>query len=369
MPILSNNPKSSNRASDIKVLVVDDNAVFRKLLEKELNAAEGITVVGTATDPYDAREKIIQLKPDALTLDIVMPRMSGLDFLRKLMASHPMPVIIVSAWGKQDSPIMLEALSEGAIAVLQKPGFQKRSRDMSAELADLLRRAPNRTAMLNSENKRAKSALNTQSRTRSAPAGKNLIAIGASTGGVRTLEHIFKQLPSHTPGIVVVQHMPAQFTGPFAERLDTLCRMKVKEAEHLDSVKTGCILIAPGGRHMTIARNRDGSYHVLLNDDPKVCQQRPSVDVLFHSVAKHAESRAVGVILTGMGNDGAAGLLAMRNAGAQTIAEDEQSCVVYGMPMEAVKCGAAEHIVSLDAMAGQLLECAYRNPAHSGVMG
>ena len=352
---------AAGRRTDIRILVVDDNAVFRLLLKRGLNAIKGITVVGTAVDPYDAREKIIQLKPDVLTLDIVMPRMNGLVFLRKLMESYPMPVIVVSAWSPKDSPLMIKALSDGAFGVIHKPDRDNSPKAIFQEIAELARNAPTPETLNRMSNL-------SQGKPVRPVSGNNLsccrklVAIGASTGGVQTLQHIFTRLPANSPGIVVVQHMPASFTRSFADRLNSLCSMEVKEAEHLDMVKQGRILIAPGGKHMTVAK-KGTCYQVLLNDGPKVHHQRPSADVLFHSVAECAGTNAVGIILTGMGKDGAEGLLAMQQAGARTVAQDEKSCVVYGMPMEAVRRGAVDETVLLDEMSSKLLELAYQDSA------
>ncbi|MBN2704201.1 MAG: chemotaxis response regulator protein-glutamate methylesterase [Pontiellaceae bacterium] len=342
---------------NIRVLIVDDSAIVRKILERELNAKEGIEVVGTAPDPYVARDQIAKLNPDVLTLDIEMPRMDGLAFLRKLMAAHPMPVIVVSSLGERGGPVALEALELGAVDVVQKPGSSFSVQDTCDELAELIRHAPRahslapRPNVVQSAPRPSSSAL--------LQTTHKIIAIGASTGGVQTLQHIFTQLPATTPGIVVVQHMPPRFTKLFAQRLDTLCAMNIKEAVSGDRIIPGQILIAPGGKHMTITRS-GAQYQVLLNEDPPVCRQRPSADVLFHSVAKYAGSNAVGAILTGMGNDGADGLLAMKNAGATTFAQDENSCIVFGMPKEAIKLGAADHICPLNEMAKSLLEAACR---------
>ncbi len=343
----------------VRVLVVDDSAIVRKILERELNAKEGIEVVGTAADPYIAREQIVKLNPDVLTLDIEMPRMDGLAFLRKLMAAHPMPVIVVSSLGERGGPVALEALELGAMDVVQKPGSSFTVQEACDELAVLIRNAsrfrpaarkdPGTAARLSSVG--AASALSKTTH--------KIIAIGASTGGVQSLQQIFIELPATTPGIVVVQHMPPHFTSLFAQRLNTLCAMTVKEAEAGDRVIPGHILIAPGGKHMTVVRS-GAQYQIQLNDDPPVCRQRPSVDVLFHSVAKFAGANAVGAILTGMGNDGAEGLLAMKNAGAVTFAQDEASSIVFGMPKEAIKLGAADHVLPLDNMAKTLLDYSCR---------
>lgn len=341
-----------NAKKNVRVLIVDDSAIVRKILERELNTKEGIEVVGTAPDPYVARNQIAKLNPDVLTLDIEMPRMDGLAFLRKLMVAHPMPVIVVSSLGERGGPVALEALELGAVDVVQKPGSSFSVQDTCDELAELILHAPRAHSMA----PRPKVTPNIlRPSTALARTTHKIIAIGASTGGVQTLQHIFTQLPATTPGIVVVQHMPPRFTQLFAQRLNTLCAMNIKEAVSGDRVIPGQVLIAPGGKHMTVIRS-GAQYQVLLNEDPPVCRQRPSADVLFHSVAKSAGSNAVGAILTGMGNDGADGLLAMKKAGATTFAQDENSCIVFGMPKEAIKLGAADHILPLNDMAKSLLE-------------
>lgn len=346
----------ANTKKDIRVLVVDDSAIVRKILERELNAKDGIQVVGTATDPYAARNQIVKLYPDVITLDIEMPRMDGLAFLRKLMAAHPMPVIVVSSLGERGGPVALEALELGAMDVVQKPGSSFSVQETCDELAELIRHAPRAFTLAP---KKTKPNVAQPASSALVQTTQKVIAIGASTGGVQTLQHILTQLPATTPGIVVVQHMPPRFTKLFAQRLNTLCAMSIKEAETGDRIIQGQVLIAPGGKHMTVSRS-GAQYQVHLNEDPPVCRQRPSADVLFHSVAKYAGSNAVGCILTGMGNDGAAGLLAMKQSGAQTFAQDEKSCIVFGMPKEAIKLGAADHVRPLDEMAKSLLEAACR---------
>ncbi|MBN2163964.1 MAG: chemotaxis response regulator protein-glutamate methylesterase [Pontiellaceae bacterium] len=341
----------------IKVLVVDDSAVVRKILERELNAKEGIQVVGTAADPYIAREQIVRLNPDVLTLDIEMPRMDGLAFLRKLMAARPMPVIVVSSLGERGGPVALEALELGAFEVVRKPGSSYTVQEACGELATLIRHARSFRPQKRLDTSPARAAHVAPSAL--SQTTHKILAIGASTGGVQALQHVFTQLPATAPGIVVVQHMPPKFTSLFAQRLNTICAMQVKEAVSGDRVLPGHILIAPGGKHMTLTRS-GAQYQVLLNEDAPVCRQRPSVDVLFHSVAKFAGSNAVGAILTGMGNDGAAGMLAMHRAGAQTIAQDEDSCVVFGMPKEAIKAGGVDHTLPLNQIAGKLLDLANR---------
>jgi two-component system chemotaxis response regulator CheB len=338
----------------IRVLVVDDSAIVRKILERELNAKEGIEVVGTAADPYIAREKIVELNPDVLTLDIEMPRMDGLTFLRKLMDARPMPVIVLSSLGERNGPVALEALELGALDVVCKPGSSFTVQETCDELASLIRTVGARTMVrLPQAIRPATIAPTFATKSAMTQTTQKIIAIGASTGGVQTLSHIFAELPATTHGIVVVQHMPPKFTALFAQRMNTSCAMEVREAAHGDRILPGLILLAPGGKHMTITRS-GALYSVMLNEDAPVCRQRPSVDVLFNSVAKYAGANAVGSILTGMGNDGAAGLLAMKEAGAKTVAQDEASSIVFGMPKEAIKLGGADHVVSLSAMSSTL---------------
>ncbi len=338
----------------IRVLVVDDSALVRKVLSQRLNECEGIEVVGTAPDPYIARDKIVDLNPDVLTLDVEMPRMDGITFLRKLMQYHPMPVIVLSSLTPQGSGTALDALAAGAIEVICKPGGSYTVGDMCASLAEKIKLS----ARARVSNGVRPAGTITPSRQLSMTETTNkILAIGASTGGVQALSCVLSQLPVNCPGVVVVQHMPARFTTSFAERLDRECEVNVKEAQDGDHVIPGQVLIAPGGFHMCLCRS-GALYYVQVKDGPLVCRQKPSVDVLFESVAKYAGANAVGAILTGMGEDGASGLLSMRKTGARTIAQDEASCVVFGMPKEAIEMGAAEVITPLQNVAGQLMNMA-----------
>jgi two-component system chemotaxis response regulator CheB len=342
---------------NIKVLVVDDSAVVRKVFAEELSREHGIEVVGTAPDPYVARDKIVRLKPDVLTLDIEMPRMDGLTFLKKLMQYYPLPVIIVSSLTKKGSKLALEALTLGALEVIAKPSASYSVGDMSVQLADKIRAVAKVkvTARSGSGENPNESALSRPVSKALATTTNKIIAIGASTGGTEALKAILTSMPPNAPGILVVQHMPANFTTSFAERLDSLSEMSVKEAEDGDGVINGRVLIAPGNFHMLLKRS-GARYFVQVKDGPMVHHQRPSVDVLFKSVADYAGGNSLGVILTGMGADGAAGLLKMRQAGARTIAQDEQSCIVFGMPKEAIKMGAAEAVIPLNAIAQKTLQ-------------
>lgn len=337
---------------NIRVLVVDDSAIVRKVFTEELSRERGIEVVGTAPDPYVARDKIVLLKPDVVTLDIEMPRMDGITFLKKLMKYYPLPVIIVSSLTSRGSQLALEALSSGALEVISKPSASYSVGDMSIQLADKIRAVAQVkvTARTGAEKK---AGLQTGQKIGShalAETTHKLIAIGASTGGTEALKAVLTRLPATTPGILIVQHMPAKFTTSFAQRLNDLCEITVKEAEDGDTVSKGLALIAPGNFHMLLKRS-GARYYVAVKQGPLVHHQRPSADVLFQSVADYAGANALGIILTGMGADGAEGLLKMKTAGAKTIAQDEKSCVVFGMPKEAIKLGAVDKVVPLDDIA------------------
>lgn len=345
----------------IRVLVVDDSAVVRKVLTTELSRCPDIEVVGSAIDPYAAREKIAQLRPDVLTLDIEMPRMDGLSFLAKLMKHFPIPTVVVSSLTPENSETALRALSLGAIAVVPKPGGSYSLPDVGRELASAIRTA----SVANVAPRAAPTPAVPATVARVSGRGPLLLtshkvlAIGASTGGTKAIEVVLTALPADTPGTVIVQHMPEGFTRSFAERLNGICQMQVREARDGDAVVPGVALIAPGNYHMVLQQS-GARYLVRIKDGPPVHHQRPAVDVLFQSVARNAGRNAVGVILTGMGADGAKGLLAMREAGARTIAEHERSCVVYGMPKEAIKLGAAEEIIPLPNVAQSILDALVR---------
>ena len=333
------------RHNRIKVLIVDDSALVRKILSQQLAQDPDIQVVGTAPDPYIARDKIVELKPDVVLLDIEMPRMDGLTFLEKLMRHHPMPVIVVSSLAQAGGAVALRALELGALEVLAKPGASYSVADMSEQLREKIKAVvhvkrhqfgqvkPSFTPRL-----APSTALLKTSHT--------IVAIGASTGGTEALREVLTPLPANMAPILVVQHMPQHFTKTFADRLNTLCEMHVKEAEDGDLVAPGKVLLAPGNRHMELRRS-GAQYYVSISDGPLVFHQRPSVELLFKSVATYAGTNAIGVILTGMGRDGATGLLQMKLAGAYTIAQDEKSCVVYGMPKEAIAQGAVQQVTSL----------------------
>jgi len=334
----------------IKVLIVDDSAVVRQLLSRELSRDPQIHVVGAASDPYVARDMIVQLNPDLLTLDVEMPRMDGITFLRKLMAIRPLPVIVLSSLTARGTQTAIEAMSAGAVDVLGKPGSEYSVEGLSIELIARIKVAARTRPTMRAE------AAPTQRLSLAATTNK-VLAIGASTGGVQALTEVLTQFPPNAPGTVIVQHMPPKFTASFAQRLASLCAVEVKEAADGDAVRVGRVLIAPGGMHMLLRRS-GAEYMVEIKNGPEVFHQRPSVEILFNSVAKYAGANAVGALLTGMGADGASGLLQMRQAGAHTIAQDEASSVVFGMPMEAIKLGAAVEVLPLQQVArGMLSAC------------
>ena len=344
-----------------RVLVVDDSAVVRDIFTRELSRDPGIDVVGTAPDPFVARDKIVRLKPDVITLDIEMPRMDGITFLRKLMRFHPLPVIIVSSLTPKGGELALESLDAGAVEVMNKPGRAYTVGDMSIELIDKIKAAARVKVQ-----KQEISTIQTKAQTPLQALTKTtnkVLAIGASTGGTNAIQKVLTAMPVNTPGIVIVQHMPEHFTRSFAERLNEICVIQVKEAENGDTVIPGKALIAPGNYHMLL--NRSGArYYVQVKSGPLVSRHRPSVDVLFKSVANYAGNNAIGVILTGMGDDGSKGLLEMKNTGADTIAQDEASCVVFGMPKEAIGLNAVDHIEPLDRIPQKILELAENNKVY-----
>jgi two-component system chemotaxis response regulator CheB len=346
----------STLETTIKVLIVDDSAIVRKILTNQLEQERGIEVVGTAPDPYIARDKIVALNPDVLTLDVEMPKMDGITFLRKLMKYHPMPVIILSSLTPKGSKTALDALSAGAVEVISKPGPAYSVGQTCIELIEKIKLASrakiNRNSISDDDTPSEKLSLSETT--------NKIFAIGASTGGVQALTAVLTKLPANSPGTLVVQHMPAHFTASFAERLNKECEMEISEARDGDHVLPGRVLIAPGGAHMMLQRS-GANYFVAVKDGPPVCRQKPSVELMFNSVAKYAGANAIGAILTGMGDDGATGLLNMRNAGAHTIAQDEASCVVFGMPKEAIQRGGAERIVSLKDVAKNLIALAQQH--------
>lgn len=330
----------------IKVLIVDDSAMVRKILTQAIAADPALEVVGSAPEAFVARDKIVLLQPDVLILDIEMPRMDGLTFLEKLMAYHPMPVIILSSLAKEGCEVAMKALELGAFEVMAKPGSSYTVQDLSEQLIEKIKAVARlRHCIRPSPRAAAIPAIKPSSRRLFKSSGR-IIAIGASTGGTDAIKYVLASLPAEMPPILVVQHMPQHFTRAFAERLDGLCRLEVKEAADGDPAEPGVVLLAPGNKHMALKR-RGSRYTVEIKDGPLVCHQRPSVDVLFRSVAACAGADGIGVILTGMGQDGAQGLLAMKEAGALTLGQDEESCVVYGMPKEAAEIGAVTKVLPL----------------------
>ena len=337
----------------VKVLIVDDSAVIRNIFTKELSYDPEIEVVGTAPDPYVARDLIVKLKPDVITLDIEMPRMDGLTFLRKLMKHYPIPIIVVSSLTSKGGDLALEALNEGAVEVMCKPGDAYMVGDMALTLTEKIKAAA-KVNLKDTLHKNISTDSNSKKKLSLSKTTNKVVAIGASTGGTQAIETILKSMPVNAPGIVIVQHMPERFTKSFADRLDTICDIQVKEAEDSDRIISGRAIIAPGNMHMLLKRS-GSTYYVEIKNGPLVKRQRPAVEVLFNSVAKYAGNNAIGVILTGMGSDGSSGLLKMKESGAQTLAQDEKSSVVFGMPREAIKLGAANKIVSLDDMPREIL--------------
>jgi len=336
----------------IKVLVVDDSALVRQILTQGLSLDPQIEVVGHASDPYAATEKINKYMPDVLTLDVEMPRMDGVEFLKQLMPQHPIPVVMVSALTQKGKAITLEALDAGAVDFVTKPSSDI-ARGLNEMLGDL--RAKIKTAStanvagrLIARDKDKPEPVIRFSKALAESTDK-VIAIGASTGGTEAIRQVIERFPSDMPGVVIVQHMPAGFTKMFADRLNQMCPMIVKEAEKGDRIMTGRILIAPGDYHMAVRRS-GGNYIVDVREGEKVCGHRPSVEVLFESVAEHVGSNAVGVMLTGMGHDGADAMVKMRQVGARTMAQDQATSVVFGMPREAYERGGAERLLPLSAI-------------------
>ena len=339
----------------IKVLVVDDSAMIRNILADGLQKDPMIEVVGKAADPYMARDKIVELKPDVITLDVEMPRMDGLEFLKKLMAQYPLPVIMVSALTERGKKITLEALEAGAVDFVTKP-----KADVARGLDEMMIELRTKVKLAASANvshfKVARSeALKTLSVPKAlAETTDKIIVIGASAGGTEAIKEVISRLPSVSPGVVIVQHMPEGFTRLFADRLNSLSQMFVKEAADGDRVMPGVVLVAPGSYQMSVIRS-GGFYRVKCEKGEKVCGHCPSVEVLMRSAAVCAGANAVGIMLTGMGSDGAGGMKAMRDAGARTIAQSEETCVVFGMPRSAINAGGVEFVVSLNDIAGKVL--------------
>jgi len=348
----------------IRVLIVDDSAVVRQTLSEVLSSDPELEVIGTASDPFVAAERIAEQVPDVITLDIEMPRMDGLTFLKKIMTQHPIPVVICSSLAEDAAQSTLKALEYGAVDIITKPryGTKQFLEDSRIELCQAVKAAAGARLQLMQpdhavEPKLTADAILSRATSAMLETTEKVVVIGASTGGTEALKTLLEALPSDCPGIVIVQHMPELFTRAFAKRLDGLCSITVKEAETNDTVLRGQALIAPGNHHTLIKRS-GARYYVEIKDGPLVCRHRPSVDVLFRSAARYAGQNAVGVILTGMGDDGARGMLEMKTAGAMTVAQDEASCVVFGMPKEAIRSGAVDKVLPLQGIAGAILICA-----------
>jgi two-component system chemotaxis response regulator CheB len=348
----------------IKVLLVDDSAVVRQTLTNIVNGDPELSVNGTAHDPYIAVMKIEEELPDVIILDIEMPRMDGLTFLEKIMTQHPIPVVICSGQAEAGQGNALRALEYGASEIIRKPkvGVREFLEEARITITDAVKAAYTarhrqkvfRSPLSLQAKHSADVILPKTFRPAAIETTEKVIAVGASTGGTEAVRKVLAAMPLDTPGIVVVQHMPEHFTRTFAQRLDQLCRISVKEAEQNDTVIRGRALIAPGNRHALLKRS-GARYYIELRDGPLVSRHRPSVDVLFRSVSRYAGENAVGVIMTGMGDDGAKGMLEMKQAGARTIAQDEASCIVFGMPKEAIKLGSVDIIVDLDSIAPTIL--------------
>lgn len=353
------------QAPKIRVLIVDDSAVVRRTLRDVLSSDPEIEVVATAGDPFVVADRISEQVPDVITLDIEMPRMDGLTFLKKIMSQHPIPVVICSSLAEEGAQSTFKALEYGAVEIIAKPrlGTKQFLEDARITLCQAVKAAaasklralrPSHTV----EPKLTADAILSPATHAMAETTEKVVVIGASTGGTEALKTLLETLPPDTPGIVIVQHMPELFTRAFANRLDGLCAITVKEAETNDTVIRGRALIAPGNHHLLLKRS-GARYYVEVKDGPLVCRHRPSVDVLFRSAARYAGQNAVGALLTGMGDDGARGMLEMKQAGAATIAQDEASCVVFGMPKEAIKLNGVDKVLPLDSIAGAILALAH----------
>jgi two-component system chemotaxis response regulator CheB len=346
----------------VRVLIVDDSASVRQILQTILNDDPDIEVMATASDPFAAARRLEKELPDVIILDLEMPRMDGMTFLRKIMAQRPIPVIICSSLTEDGSNVMFEAFEAGAVDIVPKPRIDTRQAllECSTRLRDAVKSAalarvrPRAERRLIEKKLTADAIIPPPVLGRSRPMTERIVCIGASTGGTEALNDVLEILPRNAPGILVVQHMPARFTAAFARRLNGVCQIHVKEAEDGEPVLPGCAYIAPGARHMLLQRIGQ-RYQIAIKDGPPVSRHRPSVDVLFRSAAQHAGNNAMGVIMTGMGDDGARGLLEMRKLGASTRAQDEESSVVFGMPKEAIARGGAEKVVSLHQIPREIM--------------
>jgi two-component system chemotaxis response regulator CheB len=354
----NSNPEKQTFKRIVRVLVVDDSTLVCQILKDRLSQEPGLEVVGTAPDPYAARDMIVKLRPDVMTLDVEMPRMSGLDFLKRLMPQYPIPVIMVSSLTKKGTIIAIEALEAGAVDFVTKPSAESfhGMENMMMELCTKIKIAS--TANV-SHWKKKFFQLPSEQRIMPAKefkkAGERVIAIGASTGGIEAITEIVTKFPPLTPGVVIVQHMPPVFTAMFADRLNSKSSMFVKEAEDGDLIKPGQVLVAPGDKHLHIEKLGKSTRVKITNGD-KVCGHRPSVEVMMQSMAKHVGANGIGIMLSGMGSDGANAMLSMRNAGARTIAQNESTSVVFGMPKEAYKCGGAERLMPLKKIANEVIK-------------
>jgi len=364
----------ADKGKKIRVLVVDDSAVIRQTMEKILASDRSIEVMGTAADPYIAVQKIEKEVPDVITLDVEMPRMDGLTFLRKIMTQHPIPVVICSALTEKGAETTLKALELGAVHIIQKPrlGAKTFLEESRIRITDAVKAASKaRLEVLNPETRpvapklTADAVLARSGSKAMIETTDRVVVLGASTGGTEAIRVLLESLPHNAPGMVIVQHMPENFTKAFATRLNTICKVDVKEAENGDSVFTGRVLIAPGNLH-TLLKRSGAKYYVEVKDGPLVSRHRPSVDVLFRSAARYAGSNTVAVIMTGMGDDGARGMLEIREAGGHTIAQDERSCVVFGMPKEAIKLGAVQKVVSLEGIPEAVLKAGTADEGQDG---
>ncbi len=355
-----------DKKSSPRVFIIDDSALVRQLVKEGLRQ-EGITVAGTASDPVFAMSRMMPDWPDVILLDMEMPRMDGLTFLRKIMAERPTPVVVFSTLTEKGAALTIEALSAGAVSVLTKASLSVSDglKAMQKQLAAAVREASHARVRSRQASVVEAAAKATRPIAASYRTSDKIVALGTSTGGTQALESVLSALPANAPGIVVVQHMPEKFTAAFAERLNRVCRIEVREAVDGDRVHAGLALIAPGGRHMQLVRS-GAQYRVKVSDGPVVNRHKPSVDVLFRSVAQAAASSATGIIMTGMGDDGARGLLVMKEAGAHTVAQDEASCIVFGMPKEAIRLGGVATVLPL-ARLHEAIVCFSSDPVSTGV--
>lgn len=358
-------------SNPIKVLIVDDSAVVRQVLSSVIDSDPDLEVIGSAMDPYIAARKIKEQVPDVITLDVEMPKMDGLTFLQKIMSQHPMPVVMCSSLTHQGCEVTFKALEYGAVDIITKPsmGIKQFFEESKIKICDAIKAASkarlkpfSQPSSKVTKKYTADVVLPNKEKNRVFSTTEKVVAVGASTGGTEAIRALIESLPHDTPGMVIVQHMPEYFTGAFARRLNDLSYMQVKEAEDGDKVVRGTVLIAPGNKHMLLKRS-GAKYYVAIQNGQLVCRHRPSVEVLFRSAAQIAGPNALGIILTGMGDDGAHGLLEMKESGSITIAQDEESSVVFGMPREAIKLGAADKVLPLDNIPGAILQV-FSNNSH-----